>query len=296
VRLTQPVDIRRFVPRELPRERARRVLVLSAHSAHGRQRIIDEACADLGLECERIGFLTSTDLSPELAMAHSDIVVGKARVIVEAMASGRAAYIWDALGGDGWVTPERYELLEADNFGGQAQPGVIDGQRLRADLMAYDRDMGVVNRDLAARNHSAGRHAEQLVALFERLGAPRDRSPGQVRELERLARVARSFEVRAFHLVRENDALRARLAQVDPGFDLPAGRPRATARGGRRARLRRLRELSRESLRDGLRWRAWRLRARYAESPAADLAGENEVLRRRLELLGVEHEELTPRS
>jgi hypothetical protein len=296
VRLTQPVDIRRFVPRELPRERARRVLVLSAHAAQGRQRMIEAACADLGLECERIGFITSTDLSPELAMTHCDIVVGKARVIVEAMASGRAAYIWDALGGDGWVTPERYELLEADNFGGQAEPGVIDAARLRADLMAYARDMGVANRDLAARNHSAGRHAEQLVALFERLGVPRDRSPGRLRELERAARVARSFEVRAFHLVRENDALRARLAQVDPGFVPAAARASSAARGGRRARLRRLRELGRESLRDGLRWRAWRLRARYAPSPASDLAGENELLRRRLELLGIEREELTLRS
>jgi hypothetical protein len=297
VRLTQPVDIRRFLPRELPRERPRRVLVMSAYAAEGRQRMIDEVCAELGLECERLGLLTAMNRSPELAMTHCDIVVGKARVIVEAMACGRAAYVWDALGGDGWVTPERYELLEADNFGGQAESGVIDAGRLRADLSAYNREMGVVNRDLAARNHSAGRHAEQLVALFERVGAPRDRATAPLLELERSARAVRSFELRAFHLVLENDALRARLAELDPGFVPAVARAGLAPQGGRRTRWRRLRELGRESVRDRFRWHAWRRRTRRRASDVTDLAGENEVLRRRLELIGREREEtLTPRS
>ena len=292
VRLRQPVDLARFAPRDLPRERARRVLVLSGHTQHPRQRMIDEACADLGLECERVGFLTAMSLTPELAMTHADVVVGKARVIVEAMACGRAAYVWDLNGGDGWVTPERYERLEADNFGGQADPDVIDGARLRDDLRAYSPEMGVVNRDLAVLHHSAGRHAEELVALIERLGPVPDRSQAPIRELERAARAVRSFEVRAFHLVRENDALRARLAELDPGFVPDVARPASAASEGRRARGRRLLSLGRDSLRERLRWRAWRLRVRLAHSQVPDLAAENEVLRRRLELLGVEHDGL----
>lgn len=292
VRLTQPVDIKRFVQRDLPHERPRRVVVISGHAQEGRQRMIDEACADLGLECERIGLLTAMNLSPELAMTHSDIVVGKARVIVEAMACGRAAYVWDVNGGDGWVTPERYELLEADNFGGQAEPDVMDAERLRTDLAAYRPEMGVANRDLAVRHHSAGRHAEELVGLFERLEPAPDRTRAPLRELERLARATRSFEVRAFHLVRENDALRARLEQLDPDFVPEVARPSRAAHGGRRARLRRLRALGRGSVRDRLRWRAWRVRVRLSRSAVPDLAGENEVLRRRLELMGVERDEL----
>ena len=41
-------------------------------------------------------------------MADADIVVGYGRSVLEAMAMGRAAYVWDHAGGDGWVTPETY--------------------------------------------------------------------------------------------------------------------------------------------------------------------------------------------
>jgi hypothetical protein len=213
-------------------------------------------------------------------------------VIVEAMACGRAAYVWDANGGDGWVTPERYELLEADNFGGQAEPGAIGSERLRSDLSEYHREMGVANRDLAVRYHSAGRHAEELVSLFERLGPCRDRSHAPLRELERLARTTRSFETQAFRLVRENDALRARLAQLDPGFVPGVARAGLAPRLGGRSRLRRLLALGRESVRDRVRWRVWQLRTRLPRQAGRDLAGENELLRRRLELVGVERAEL----
>jgi hypothetical protein len=265
LRLSQPVDLKRFAPRDLAHQRPRRVLVLSGHAQQARQRMIDETCTELGLECERFGLLAPMNPRPELAMAHSDIVVGKARVIVEAMACGRAAYVWDANGGDGWVTPERYALLEADNFGGQAAPDVIDAQRLRRDLLAYRPEMGMANRELAVQHHSAGRHAEQLVTLLERLEPAPDRSGAPLRELERLARVARSFEVRAFHLVRENDALRSRMAELDPGFVPGVARPATGAAGGRRTRIRRLIALGPESVRDRLRWHAWRLRVRLSQ-------------------------------
>ena len=264
VRLTQPVDLARFAPRELVGDHPRRVLVLSAYAQRERQQAIEAACVGLGLECERIGLLTTPTVRPELAIAHCDVVVGKGRVIVEAMASGRAAYVWDVNGGDGWVTPERYELLEADNFGGQAEDAVIDADRLRRDLAAYRREMGAANRDLAVRHHSAGKHAETLVRLFERLGAPRDRPARLPRELGRLARAARYAEVRAFHLVRENDALRARLAEVDPGFTPVLAGSGARPARGRRARWLGLLALSGGSVRDRLRWRARRLRARHS--------------------------------
>jgi hypothetical protein len=254
--------------------------------------MIDEACADLGLSCERIGLLTAMNPSPELAMAHCDIVVGKGRVIVEAMACGRAAYVWDLNGGDGWVTPERYELLEGDNFGGQAEPEVMDADRMRSDLKSYRRDMGVANRDLAVCNHSASRHAEALVGLLDRPAPCRDRSYARLRELERLARAARFVEMRAFVLVRENDALRARLAQLDPDFLPEVARSGLAAHLGHRGRWRSLLRLGPESVRDRLRWSAWHLRTRLPRSTVPDLAGENEVLRRRLELVGMERDDL----
>src|SRR5213082_1157479 len=85
------------------------------------------ACAHAGIELRHIGqYSTEGQVPAERALDDADIVFGKARVIYEAMACGRAAYVFDHNGGEGWVTRETYGALSADNFGGQAAPSVID--------------------------------------------------------------------------------------------------------------------------------------------------------------------------
>ena len=88
------------------------------------------------------------------------------------MSCGRPAYVYDAFGGDGWVTADTYDAIEADALAGQAFPDVIDGDRLRKDLEAYDPVMGHVNRTLILKHHQARTHVHELVELFEEI-APR---------------------------------------------------------------------------------------------------------------------------
>ena len=59
------------------------------------------------------------------ALENADIVVGKSRAALDAMACGRAVYLYDMFGGDGWVTPDTYAAMEADQFAGQATDRVI---------------------------------------------------------------------------------------------------------------------------------------------------------------------------
>ena len=121
-------------------------------------------------------------------MGDADIVIGKARVIVEAMASGRAAYVYDHNGGDGWVTPERYELLEADNFGGQAEPVAADRARLRADLRAVPAGHG--RRQPPARGREPQREQARAGAR-PALRAARARGRAAGRRAAARARAAR---------------------------------------------------------------------------------------------------------
>ena len=96
--------------------------------------------------------------------------------MLDAMSCGRPAYVYDAFGGDGWVTADTYDAIEADAIAGQAVPDVIDGERLRKDLAAYDPDMGRVNRHLILKHHGARSHVHALVELCE--GSPRGPRPG----------------------------------------------------------------------------------------------------------------------
>ena len=167
VRLRQPIDIERFRPRGAARRRARRVLLVSNYLNGAPLRMLENVCGDLGLELVKLGASGTPTLKPQGEMADADIVVGYGRSVLEAMALGRAAYVWDHAGGDGWVTPETYPTLEADGFSGAATDPVIDADRMRADFASYGPELGAFGFDLVRKHHSAYDHAELLVKLLD---------------------------------------------------------------------------------------------------------------------------------
>jgi hypothetical protein len=189
VRLAQPVDLRRFAPHGPLADPPRRALAFGNYMRGDRRDQLAAACRDAGLELRFVGANADggTSAAPENELNKADIVIGKARVIVEALACGRAAYVYDHNGGDGWVTPETYERHAADNFAGQSTPEVIDAARLRRELAEYRPEMGPANRDLAVLHHSAARHAHALVELFRGLEPRREPAPDGLTELARLA-------------------------------------------------------------------------------------------------------------
>lgn len=196
VRLRQPIDMARFLPRGAPRSRARRVLLLGNNLQGARRRMVDEVCDELGLELVQVGRHGHADASPERAIRAADVVIGYGRSVLEAMACGRPAYVYDHLGGDGWVTPDSFTALEADGFGGRATDTVVDRARLRDDLAAYDPDMGILNRDLVVHAHDAGRHAEALLAELSTAGV-KPAADVPLDEVERLVRLAAQADARA---------------------------------------------------------------------------------------------------
>jgi hypothetical protein len=211
VRMPQPIDIERFRPRGASRPRPRRVLMLSNRPDPAHLRLLEEVCGELGLELARVGSFSTPSVDPQGAIADADIVVGYGRSILEAMAMGRAAYVWDYAGGDGWVTPESYQALEADGFSGAATEAVIDGDRLRADFSSYRPELGAFGFDLVRMHHSAGEHAERLVDLLGDGSAP---APEELLEtLARLVRLEARAAVRVDRLETENGRMREELRE-----------------------------------------------------------------------------------
>lgn len=190
VRLRQPIDIERFRPRGPARPRPQRLLVASNYLAADRMTLLEGVCERLGLELMRVGVGGERRSSPQDAIAAADIVVGYGRSVLEAMAMGKAAYVWERGGGDGWVTPEAYPLLEADGFSGGATADVIDAERLHEDFAAYRPELGAFNYDLVRLHHSATKHAEALVELLAGATAPAASGPAE--PLEALALMARA--------------------------------------------------------------------------------------------------------
>ena len=170
VRLRQPVDLKRFgaFPSR-PADGCRRALLLGNYLGGSGVDVVAKACTAAGFELSVIGAHTQSTSAPEREIAIVDVVIGYGRCVVEALAGRRAAYVYGVDGCDGWVTPESYDALEADGFGGRGLTGTITPDRLTSDLAKWHPGMGEVNRQLAAQHHDAIQHATALTTLINSL-------------------------------------------------------------------------------------------------------------------------------
>jgi hypothetical protein len=211
VRLRQPIDTARFAPRGALPDVPRRALLLSNTPNDDRLALLEAACAEAGIELARLGGAAGRAADVRPALAEAEIVIGYGRSVLEAMSFGRAAYVYDWKGRDGWVTPETYPAMEADGFaGGAAVPGA-ESALLAEDLRRYSAAMGPANHDLVVTHHRASAHAQELVGLLGRLAKPAARPRGELDEMARLVRLEWRARLEITGLARENDHLRKEL-------------------------------------------------------------------------------------
>jgi hypothetical protein len=224
VRLRRPVDTDRITPRGQLPERPRRALLHLEGLSDYRRGLLQRALADARIEPGQDG----------------DLAIGRGEAVLEAMAASLPAYVYGDAGGDGWVTPERYELLEADGFSGKAEPTAATFERLRSDFAAYNPAMGPANRELALA-HDARRHAHALAATFAGVSPRRDPVDAPLRELARLVRVEAATARRAQEAAAEAEAAQAHVHTLER--ELAEARGRSDELETRIAELeRRLRE------------------------------------------------------
>ena len=150
------------------------------------------------------------------------------------MACGKAVFVFDHFGGDGWVTPERYPAMEADNFAGQSRRPISTPELLDDELDRYSPGMGTVNRELTTAHHGARAHTAELCALLRDADPPAELDGAPLRELARLVRLQWLAEVRALNLEERSrqasgdaeraraELARARLAHADELDELTA--------------------------------------------------------------------------
>ncbi len=197
VRLRIPVDTELLAPIGGIRERPRKAVLLGNYPE--RFDLVRSVWGEQGIEVERVGEAndSSQRFDVSRALAGVDIVVGKGRAALDGMACGRAVYVLDVFGGDGWVTPELYPALEADQFAGLATGRVIGREELARDLDEYNAAMGAANRDLVLQHHDARTHVVELLEALKAHAPPAERPVSSLREAARLTSLQWSWESRA---------------------------------------------------------------------------------------------------
>ncbi|MFT4050204.1 MAG: hypothetical protein QM648_10290 [Solirubrobacterales bacterium] len=199
VQVRQPIELnKRFTPHGPIAERPRRAISLSGYTTDTRRAVLVEACERAGIELELWGANEELGATrtPEIAINRADIVFGKGRVVMEAMACGRAAFVYDEFGTDGFVTEENIDELLASGIAGTDTPMPATADRIVEELARYDQRMGMVNRDLARHLFRVSAHVATQISALEQLLA--DNPPAAHNdasfELARLSRVAWAFE------------------------------------------------------------------------------------------------------
>jgi Sulfotransferase family len=228
IRMRQPIDTYRFArTRPLP-PRPRRALILSNYLDGAQYEVVSEALSRMGVAVDRVGVPGRPEVDPRQAMEDGDIVIAKARAALEAMCAGRAVYVHDQFGGDGWVTRDTYPALEADSFAGQALPGrPVTADELAAELARYDPDMGRVNNEIVRRHHSAHHHATELVSVLRGPHLGWADGTDALTEVARLTRASWRAEHRRVAVEHQAATLRERAAAAEHERD--GWRERATA-------------------------------------------------------------------
>lgn len=134
------VDLGRFRPRSSLPGRPRRAVVFSNYAVHG--GYVDQvraACAARRISLDVIGGGVGTSVRrPEEVLGGYDIVIGKGRCVLEALAVGCAAIVADAGGLGSMVTSDAVAELRDWNFGGRCLQRPLTAATIGAEIDRYD--------------------------------------------------------------------------------------------------------------------------------------------------------------
>ena len=215
VRLLQnAVDLERFRPRGPLPGTPQRALVFSNYATEGSHlEVAAEACRRLGIAFEAIGSGVGRPVAaPERVLGTFDLVFGKARCALEALAVGAAVVLCDATGTGPLVTPANVAALRRENFGIRTILEPLEPEHLVREIRRYDpADAAAASRFV---RETAGLEPaiDDLVALYREVveefrAAPRDPLADARAVAEYLRRFAPSW--------RDTDLLRTRLAHAE---------------------------------------------------------------------------------
>jgi O-antigen biosynthesis protein len=193
--LENPVDLGRFAPRTPLSSPPRRALVLSAVMDPSTLQVIRDACGRRDIELDVAGLDGTRTWDVEGRIARADVVFSLGRGAIESMASGRAVFVYDRHGADGWVTPDTVDDIASHTFSGKRFGRRLSTAELVAELDRYDPSMGSANRRIAEERYDIRAYVDRLLAVYaEAMEAfePRRLSlPGQEVEVALMALRAR---------------------------------------------------------------------------------------------------------
>ena len=134
------VDLNRFPLRAALPEHPARALIFSNNASDDNYvPAIREACAGFGVALDVVGKNSDHPVDrPETILAGYDLVFGKARCALEALATGTAVIVCDAGGLAALVSSDNFEQLRRKNFGRRSLEHPVTVDAVADQISKYD--------------------------------------------------------------------------------------------------------------------------------------------------------------
>jgi glycosyltransferase involved in cell wall biosynthesis len=167
------VDLNRYQPRPPLPTRPRRALIFSHYAGPDTHvEPVREACERAGIELETMGSGTGTpSATPERVLQEVDLVFGKARCALEAMATGCAVVLCDTTGLGSMVTHANVAELQRWNFGFRTLQRPLMPELIAAEIERYDSQDARDVRDYVRGSAPIERAVNQYIALYRAIAA-----------------------------------------------------------------------------------------------------------------------------
>jgi hypothetical protein len=176
------VDTSRFLPRDPLPSRPRRAVVFSNYASEQNYvPVVRAACERMGIELDVVGATAGNPASrPEELLPGYDLVFGKARAAIEAMAVGCAVVVADAHGLAGMATYADLPQWRRRNLGRTLMTTPHDVDALCVAIDAYDPADAARCRDYVRAHWTLDAMVDALVAEYDAVHAgwnPADADP-----------------------------------------------------------------------------------------------------------------------
>jgi hypothetical protein len=162
------VDLDRFPRRELlPRRPSRALLFANTARSDTYVPVVRDACAGVGIELDVVGLgVGLVSARPEELLGRYDVVFGKGRAALEALAVGCAVVVLDQRGLAGMVTSQQLPEWRRWNLGRRLLSITHNVERLVEELERYDPRDAALCTDFARTECGLDTMVQSMVAIY----------------------------------------------------------------------------------------------------------------------------------
>jgi len=161
------IDTDRFYCKEPVRDKPERLLFISNFKRWKTFETIKKSCKIMDIEFRHLGFTSHPKYEVEDYINQSDIVISLGRGVLEAMACGRPAIVFDRRRGDGYINRDTYRRSRMNNLSGRAYSLDCKTKVIMGEIKKYNPDDGVMNRHIVLEHHNHVKAVDTILDIIE---------------------------------------------------------------------------------------------------------------------------------